>query len=92
MWNNQNDFLRQKYNKDYEEDDQDGEYFYHKPSVGRDGLKIFYNFTVSSFDVQMGVVHVGVDSEKWVKITLHKIGQNWKSWRTERFEKIPTTE
>ena len=55
--------LYHEYNKNNEEEDEYEEDFNDEPSVGRDGLEVLQQFWMSSFNIQLRVLHICIDPE-----------------------------
>lgn len=54
--------LRHKNDKENKEKYEDAKYFDHEPSIFGDRLEILQYFTMRSFDIQFGILHVGIDT------------------------------
>lgn len=76
-------------NKDDEEDNEDQKDLDHQPAVGGDWLEVFEDLHVSSLHIQLGVLHVGVDSgtgqesrfNNSCSLLLIKVGRNISGYK-----------
>jgi len=61
--------LREKNNKYNEEKDKNAKNFYHEPSIAGDRLEILQYLCMRPLNIQLGILHIGINSVKEKKRT-----------------------
>ena len=62
-------------NEENKEEDKDTEDFDHQPSVGGDRAEVLQNFSMSGFNVESGVFHVGINPQHNLFLFLDHMGE-----------------